>query len=148
MFGANRLKDTGMQLTIERLAASVLIIAAMTGCVTSPSAAKPIPVEVWRGGDDGLTARFGDALEAAFRAAPEFALSTGKVSGTLIVTIPSNVSWHRVGGGTEVTYSVQFSGTASSLRGNSVGACPEEQLEKCAAQVVRDAKVVTMGKKP
>ena len=122
----------------------ILITAATitTACVGAPSLAKPVPVEVWRGGDDGLTSRFADALEGAFRGSSAFVLSVGKKPGTLIITIPSNVGWKQIGSRTEVHYSVTFTGTSSQAFGASKGACWEDQLSKCAVHVLKDAEVV------
>lgn len=122
----------------------ILITAAMitTACVGAPSLAKSVPVEVWRGGDDGLTSRFADALESAFRGSSAFVLSEGKKPGTLIVTIPSNVGWKQIGSRTEVHYSVTFTDTSSQAFGVSKGACWEDQLSKCAVHVLTDAEVV------
>lgn len=123
----------------------VILIAAatiITACVGAPSLATPVPVEVWRGGDDGLTSRFADALEDAFRGSSAFVLSVGKKPGTLTVTIPSNVGWKQIGSRTEVHYLVTFTGTSSQVLGASKGACWEDQLSKCAGHVLKDAEVV------
>lgn len=116
--------------------------AAVSACATSPSRGRPTPVEVWRGGDDGLTVRFADALEAAFRAAPEFSLSTGKAPGTLIVTISSNVTSKQDQGRSEVSYSVQFTSVESQVLGSSNGTCREGRLQECAAHVLTDLKTI------
>ncbi len=120
---------------------SVFCVAsvAIAACATSPLA-EPIPVEVWRGGDDGLTSRFADAVETAFRGAPQFALSSGKKPGTLIVTIPSNVGWRQIGNRTQILYSVEFTGLTGALHKRETGSCWEDQLSMCAAKVLVDAK--------
>jgi hypothetical protein len=118
---------------------------ALLACSTSSSSAKSTPVEVWRGGDDGLTSRFADALEVAFRGAPEFSLSAGKTPGTLVVTIPSNVAWKQVADHTEVTFSVEFTGVTAKSLGASQGKCTEDRLQECAAHVLKDAKAARMG---
>jgi hypothetical protein len=138
----NRIEDTGMSLMPKSILATALVLLA--ACATSPSSAKPTPVEVWRGGDDGLTSRFADALEAAFRGAPEFSLSSGKVPGTLVVTIPTNLTWRKVGDRTEVTYSVEFTGAPGQPLGSSRGNCLEDRLQDCAARVLRDARAAKM----
>ena len=125
----------------------ILIVAAvlaLTACSKPPLLANSTPVEVWRGGDDGLTARFADALEAAFRQAPEFSPNIGKIPGTLIVTIPTNLIWRRVANRTEVTYSVEFTDVTSQSLGTSRGICMEDQLQNCAARVLKDAKALRM----
>lgn len=142
MHRRNRVEDTGMSLIQKSLLAMAL--ASLAACATSPSSAKTTPVEVWRGGDDGLTSRFADALEAAFRGAPEFSLSSGKVPGTLVVTIPTNLTWGQVGERTEVTYSVEFTGAPALPLGSSRGSCLEDRLQECAAHVLKDARTAKM----
>jgi hypothetical protein len=57
--------------------------------------AKPTPVEVWTGGDDGLTQGLRFAIENKFKSSSDFVLSLGKKAGTLIVTIPMHVAWRK-----------------------------------------------------
>lgn len=131
-----------MSLNFWGSALMLLGSLATSGCATAaPFEAKPTPVEVWRGGDDGLTSRFADALEAQFLAASDFTPSTGKVPGTLIVTIPTNLSWRQIAGQTEVSYTVEFTGVSSESRGRSVGSCIEDNLAECANHVLRDARI-------
>ena len=98
-------------------------------------------VEVWCVGDDGLTIRLRDTLESAFSSSREFHLSSGKKQGTLVVTIPSNVGWKQVGKRTKVYYTVEFAAADGQGLNTSNGTCWEDALAKCAAQIVRDAKV-------
>ncbi len=128
-----------------RLATISLILVAMAACTHAPPSSvpgAPTPVEVWRGGDDGLTLRLADTLENAFRRTSDFALGTGEKPGTLIVTIPSNVTWIKIGSRTEVDCYVTFSGVSSQVLGGSRGRCWEDDLETCADRVVRDARSV------
>src|SRR5690349_13993682 len=99
---------------------------------------KPIPIEVWSGGDDGLTQRFKDALERTFESSSEFALSTGKKPGTLVATIPTHVQWMKQGSRTQIRYKVQFTSIDESRLGDSKGRCWEDELSNCTAQVYRD----------
>ena len=69
-----------------------------------------------------------------------FALSSGGKAGTLVVTIPTNVDWRQVGKRTQVLYTVEFSSTEGRNLGVRKGSCWEDELEKCAAQIVQDAK--------
>jgi len=98
------------------------------------------PVEVWGGADDGLTIRLRDALKDAFRSSADFYLSSGKKPGTLVITLPSNVGWKPVGGRTEVLYTAEFASDGQNL-GGSTGSCWDDALAKCAAQIVKDAKI-------
>ena len=98
------------------------------------------PVEVWGGADDGLTIRLRDALKDAFRSSTDFHLSSGNKPGTLVITLPSNVGWKPVGGRTQVLYTAEFASDGQSL-GGSKGSCWDDALAKCAAQIVKDAKI-------
>jgi hypothetical protein len=102
-------------------------------------AAQPTPVEVWRVGDDGLTMKFSDAVETEFKASPAFVLSSGKKPGTLIVTIPTNVAWKRIGKRTQIRYAIEFKSINEKKLGSNAGICWENSLQNCAAQVVRAA---------
>jgi hypothetical protein len=98
------------------------------------------PVEVWGGSDDALTVRLRDALEDAFRSSADFHLSSGKRPGTLVITLPSNVGRKPVGGRTQVLYMAEFTSEGQNL-GGSKGSCWDDALAKCAAQIVKDAKI-------
>jgi len=102
-------------------------------------ASQRTPVEVWRTGDDGLTLKISEAVETAFRASPAFILSSGRKSGTLIVTLPTNVDWKRVGKRTQVQYSVQFTSIHEEKLGSKAGVCWENSPQDCAAQIVKAA---------
>src|SRR5579862_2427639 len=100
---------------------------------------KLTPVEVWSGGDDGLTMKLRDTVENGFKSSSAIHLSTGKQPGTLVVTIPSNVKWERVGNRTRVVYTVAFTSVGNQHLGSSAGACWENELSKCASKIVSDA---------
>ena len=115
----------------------IVLIASSTLCAES---AKPMPVEVWTGGDDGLTQRLRFELENKFKSSPEFALSSGKKPGTLIVTIPTHVAWTAKGARAHVQYKVEFSSADGNGIGKSSGSCWEEKLSDCADQIYRGAQ--------
>jgi hypothetical protein len=95
------------------------------------------PVEVWTGGDDGLTQRLADAIEAKLQTSSRFALtSAGTVPNALKIIIPTHVGWREVAGKTRVSYQLglERDGRRISARG---GECWETELELCAQQVVR-----------
>jgi len=117
------------------------LIFAVTASATDAASAKPAPVEVWCGGDDGLTLRLRDTLESAFRLSPEFTVSSGKKPGTLIVTIPTHVKWKQIDRRTQVLYTVKFASTENQNIGTSTGSCWGDALKKCADHIVKDAKV-------
>jgi hypothetical protein len=115
-------------------------ISAIGAQVTAKQ--KPIPVEVWCGGDDGLTLRLRDAVEHAFATSPDFQLSSGKRAGTLIVTIPTNVGWKRTGKKTRVLYHISLSTVDGKLLGKWHGSCLDDALQNCAASIVRHSRRV------
>ena len=133
-----------MQLA-SRSTSLVLGLAASIGlavCRADQAYVKPTPVEVWRVGDDGLTTRLRDALESALRASPDFMLSSGNKAGSLVVTIQDHVRWKTISAGkTQVTYAVEFSTVNHEKIGTSTGSCRDDFIEKCAAQIVTEARI-------
>jgi len=131
-----------MQMTSlwTRLRAIVAGSLIVTACAMEAVAVEPTLVEVWCGGDDGLTIRLRDALENAFKSSPRFSLSFGKKPKTLIVSIPTNVEWNKVGKKTQVLYTVEFSLADNQKIGTSTGSCWDNAFAKCAAQIVKDAE--------
>ncbi|WP_321470784.1 hypothetical protein [uncultured Paludibaculum sp.] len=122
-----------------------LLTALVTGTILASTggnsvSSEPIRVEVWIGGDDGLTLRLRDALEFAFRSSVDFTLSSGKKPGTLVVTIPANVDWKKIGRRTQVLYSAHFTSVDGKAAGNRSGSCWADALDKCADHIVGDAK--------
>ncbi len=146
-------------MQVRSLRLSVLSIAALIGSTLSTWCADrtaPIPVEFWHVGDDALSQKLAVAAERAFRRSPSFRLTTPGKGRTLVVTIMRNAEWETVGKRTKATYTVQF----SSLDDNSAknpdaeqrialareismqkGSCWTTELPRCAAQIVRDAKI-------
>lgn len=108
---------------------------------TGAEADKRILVEVWSGGDDGLTQRLRDALESAFKASKDFNLSSGKKPGTLVVTISTHVAWKQIGARNQVLYTVGFASTDDHKIGTSTGSCWDDALAKGAAQIMKDARL-------
>jgi hypothetical protein len=131
-----------MQMTSRRTGAAAIVSLGVLACASSAAPAKPTPVEVWCGGDDGLTSRLRDAVEGAFKSSPDFTLSWGKKSGTLVVTIPTNVAWEQVGKRTRVLYNVGCTSAEDQKLGSSTGKCWDDDLSNCATQILKDAKTV------
>jgi hypothetical protein len=111
------------------------------GCVVSGAPLRLTPVEVWCGGDDGLTLGLRDALERHFRSAVGFLSSSGQRPGTLVVLIPSHVGWTRADSRTRVQFNVRFESVEGQVVGTSDGACWEDELEECVARIAEDASV-------
>ncbi len=76
----------------------ILIIAVVCPMISEAGPAMPTPVVVLANGDDGLTVRLSDAIERALRSSAGFLLNPRPVPpGTLVVRIPTNVPWERIG---------------------------------------------------
>jgi hypothetical protein len=110
--------------------------------------AKPTVVEFWHVGDDGLSQRLAERVESQFERSPNFAIGSGKRPGTLVVTIPRNVEWKLVGKRTQVLYNIEFAMAANEIIGKNSGSCWEDTVEKCAAQIVEDAKAAARRIEP
>lgn len=117
-----------------------LVIAVAT-CAADSDSAKPALVEFWHVGDDGLSQKLADRVENAFKTSPDFILSSERKPGSLIVTIPTNVEWKRVGKRTQVLYRVEFASADNKIISNTTGSCWDDKLAKCAAQIVKAATI-------
>jgi hypothetical protein len=114
--------------------------AIIGSCVLFAAPARPTPVEVWTGGDDGLTQRLRDQIENKFKSSSDFVLSSGKKPGSLIVTIPTHVAWIEKGARTHVRYKVEFSSSDDTAIGKSSGSCWDDNLADCSAQIYSGAQ--------
>lgn len=106
----------------------------------SADPAKRTPVEVWTGGDDGLTQRLRYEIENRFKLSSDFVLTSGKKPGTLIVTIPTHVAWTTKGTRTHLRYRVKFSSSEDTELGKSDGSCWEDKVAECETQIYRGAQ--------
>ena len=102
---------------------------------------KPLHVEVRRNGDDGLTLRFADALEAAFHDSELLTLIGDKQPGALAVTISRNVEWTRVRHRTRMSYSIELTGEGARRIGERRGFCWEDELAKCAQRIANEVEI-------
>jgi hypothetical protein len=128
-------------MTLLWLRLTITTIICLIPYAMSAGQVKPIPVEIWVGGDDGLTLRLRDKLENAFASSPEFNLRGGKKPGTLIVAIPTHVEWKQVNGRTKVFYKINFRSANDQNISVRKGACWDDTLTECAAQILKNAKV-------
>jgi hypothetical protein len=129
-----------------------IVVAALLNIqVSALRAADPTtatPIIVLAGGDDGLTQGLRYAIETASKSSADLRLvAAGLEPGTLILRIPTNVPWKKVGGRVRALYTIEFS-SANGLNwtadarvlGTSKGSCWEDRLEVCAAQIIKDAR--------
>ena len=127
-----------IQILSPRLAIVVACAIAPACGIAAPI--KPRPVEVWIGGDDGLTLGLKGALENALKSSSDFSLGSGQGPETLVITIPTNLDWKKVGWRTRVFFDVKFKSVDDQPLGTSSGSCWENALAKCATQIVTDAR--------
>lgn len=123
------------------LAIGIGVLLGVTISALGAVVEKRIPIEFRHVGDDGLSKKLADQVENAFKRSPEFLLSSGRKPGTLFVMIPTNVDWKDVGPKTKVLYTVEFSADDNRKIGGRKGSCWEDELPKCAAQIVEHAKI-------
>jgi hypothetical protein len=120
----------------------LIVTPRLVGMQDRNSLHEPKPAIVLCDGDDGLTSRFCDAVENAFRRSPDFKLKTQLTPSILKVTIPTNLHWKRVGGKTQAIYAIEFSSADDQKIGDANGSCREDQLNICANQVLRRAREI------
>lgn len=131
-----------MQIRIvwRRLPSTVVIFCVAAGMLNAvPS--KRTPVDVRCNGDDALTQRTCAAVENGLKSSPDFILSAGSSPAELVITIPTNVDWKKVGKRTKVIYLAEFSSSGHQILGNTKGACWDHAISTCAAQIIRQLKV-------
>jgi len=126
-----------------RIVRGLILFAVCVGCSAAPPPTTTlptvaVPVEVWTGGDDGLTQRLGNAMRDEFRRSGLFTLAPTSTSHSLRVTIPTHVGWQEVGGKTLVTYKLRLA-RGERYFGETGGVCWENDLRTCARQVVQEA---------
>jgi hypothetical protein len=125
------------------------------GCGSDVST--PVQVEFWYTDDDALSQKLTVAVETAFRQSADFRLTPIDKGGRkLVVWSMRNVEWEPVGERIKAICSVRFSSLDDNASRNSslqrrlelareIGtlrvSCWENDLSKCAAQIVNDAKI-------
>ena len=123
---------------------AVIIVASFfpTVQILDSASAKPIPVEIWHVGDDIYTLGLTYALESTFGSSPDFVPNHERRPGTLVVTVPTNLTWERRWlGRTTVFYTVQFASVDGQDLGAIKGSCSRNAFAKCAAKIVAEAKL-------
>lgn len=107
-------------------------------------ASPPLRVELRSVGDDGLSVRFRDALEAAVRDDHRFTLALADESSADIVAfIPTNLTWKQIGARVKASYSLQLDSPSGAKLGISTGSCWEDDLRSCVGRAMRDLRRAT-----
>lgn len=126
-------------LSVSSLAVVFLFVALE--CIgQTTSKAKPSPVEVFCGGDDGLTSRLCEASEQAFNATSDLPLATVDQHAVYKVVIPTNVDWKQVGSRTKVLYTVEVLKIDDEKVGTFKGSCWDPGIRRCGTQIVDRAR--------
>jgi len=115
-------------------------VVIIGSCVLFAAPARPTPVEVWTGGDDGLTQCLRVEIENKFKSSSDFVLGSGKKPASLIVTIPTHVAWMQKGARTHVRYKLELSSSDDIGIGKSSGSCWDDNFADCAAQIYGGAQ--------
>jgi hypothetical protein len=117
------------------------LLMAVVPCAAESASAKPTLVEFSHVGNDALSKTLADKVETAFKQSPDFILTSERKPGTLVVTIPTNVGWKRVGERTEVLYRVRFASADNKIISKATGSCWFDSLANCTDQILRDTKI-------
>ena len=97
-----------------------------------------VPVELWTGGDDGLTQKFAGSLHNAVAASSTLE-NTGVGHGALRMEIPTHLYWKKAQERTHFQYVVILVDAHGRYVGSSIGGCWESDMDNCATRVVADA---------
>jgi hypothetical protein len=116
-----------------------LLALLLTPEAHAAEAHRPVRVEVWHVGDDGLTLKVSESIESAFRGTPTFSLAPAD-EGEMIVTIPTNVRWKRSKAGVRIMSEVEFRTRKRVLLRRVSISCTESKVSVCAAQTVEVAR--------
>lgn len=110
---------------------------------THPGKQAKQPAELWCTGDDDLSQRMCHAFFTAFESTQYFDLQEENKPGNLIISIPENVGWKKVGKRMKIFYSVEFSTSDERVFMTRKGWCWHKQYDRCANQILRHARVAT-----
>ena len=130
-----------MQLT---LLASVIILVAVFPIPQKKSGSTnkgKTPVEVWCAGDDLFSQGVCQAMFTAFESAPDFDWLDENKPGSLVITIPENAGWQKIGKRTKVSYSIEFSTSDDQVFMTRKGWCWHKEYAKCANQILKQARI-------
>jgi hypothetical protein len=112
----------------------------------TPTQSKPV-VEVWCGGDDNLTRGVCRQVYNEFASTRDFLITDEDNTGTLVVSIPTNVHWKERGKRTRVFYVVEFLSNDEKKLSKKKGECWEDDLKTCASQILKQARSVARNVK-
>ena len=118
-----------------RIFAVVASAAFVAGCATS----LPRSVQVYSGGDDGLSNHLVEALNKKIATSALTSVESAE-SAVLHIFFVSNARWEEVGPDIKVMYTVRFVGPVHARRSMISGSCMEKNMEVCADQIIKAAR--------
>ena len=116
-----------------------MLLGLAAGCLYASVSLGAVPVELWTGGDDGLTQRFADSVLTAISESRDFSAAHAN-EGALVMRIPTHVYWSEVRGKINFSVVVIMTDNHSKYLGVSTGSCWEEAMKSCAEHVLSDAR--------
>lgn len=120
------------------LTACLFLLLMPSGSVSEPGPLEvPNPVEVWCGGDDGLTLKVCNAVEQAFRTAHDLPLLKAEENPKYKIVIPTNVDWKKERGRLQILYTVELQNADSKELGHFRGSCSESKVRACGIQILQ-----------
>lgn len=130
-----------MQMTL--LASIIILVSAFPTQQKNPETRnqRKTPVKVWCVGDDMFSQGMCQAFFAAFESTPDFDYLDENQPGNLIVTIPENVGWKKVGKRTKISYVVEFSTSDDRVFMTRKGWCWHKEYAICANQILQQARI-------
>jgi hypothetical protein len=105
----------------------------------------PRGVVISYSGSDVLTKSLESALRARISQSEDFKLDSGQ-RNELQLVIAEDVKLKKIANHNQVSYKVNFVSQQKTLS-LSIGSCWQEQMQECAEQILRDAKI-TIRQKP
>ncbi len=114
-----------------------IVVFTLAACVTNISAAAPIPIEVWRVGDDGLTVRLADALQNEVERNKQFVRATALDPQRIVIKINRNVAWASDGDRDSLQYDISVLKNDIVIADDIRGECLVDRLASCSKVVMR-----------
>jgi len=117
----------------------LLIALASTSLGAHPTALAPLRTQLYVVGDDGLTQRFADALDAALVSSPKFLLAPSGAQHDLRLLLAGNLYGHKSGREFVFYIVVVVTDSEEHFLGVHTSLCWESEMKVCAEKAVADA---------
>jgi hypothetical protein len=131
-----------------RSTVAIGVAVLVTCCATAPRvkpafsdvASRRIPIELWRGGDDGYTLRLGEALEKALGESGVFLPIVMHDPTAMHLVIETNLRPVESGDNPKAQYVVILEPSHGPPLGAIHGKCRGSEFDRCAHSVVASAE--------